>query len=133
MDRGRILLLGQSKEHTYEVRNLLDNKRFEIEIALSVEVAKTVLTQRGMNLLVMHTEVSQENAREFFDFCEERGVTIPLFVFGEETTQFRDLTPDWVHVSYFEKPYAADEVFREIDALKTTESRATIGLNPNIT
>ena len=39
MERGRILILGQSKEHTYEVRNLLDNRKFEIEIALSVALA----------------------------------------------------------------------------------------------
>ena len=60
MDRGRILVLGQTKEHTYEVRNLLDNRKFEIEIALSADVAKTVLAQRFMNLLVIHTEVPME-------------------------------------------------------------------------
>ena len=60
MERGRILILGQSKEHTYGVRNLLDNRKFEIEIALSVDVAKTILTQRYMNLLVLHTEISVE-------------------------------------------------------------------------
>ena len=57
MERGRILILGQTKDSTYEIRNLLDNRRYELEIALSREVAKQILAQRRMDLLIIHTEM----------------------------------------------------------------------------
>ena len=44
MDRGRILILGNSKESSFELRNLFDNHRFELEIALNKEIGKTVLS-----------------------------------------------------------------------------------------
>ncbi len=127
MERGRILILGQSKEHTYGVRNLLDNRKFEIEIALSVDVAKTILTQRYMNLLVLHTEISVEAMKEFFLFIRDRAIDLPLLIFGEETTQYRELIPNWLDVSYFEKPYAADEVYSTIQGLESKTSQAGVG------
>lgn len=127
MERGRILILGQSKEHSYEVRNLLDNRKFEMEIALSVDVAKTILTQRYMNLLVLHTEVPVEAMKEFFLFIRDRGIDLPLLIFGEETTQVRTLIPDWLEVSYFEKPYAADQVYRCIEGLEPKMSQTGVG------
>ena len=130
MERGRILILGKSKENTYEVRNLLDNRKFEIEIALSVDVGRTVLSQRYMNLIIMHTEVSREEATEFFAYVDQQAVDLPLFVFGEETTQYRDLLPEWVEATYFEKPYAASSVYSAIQGLEVKTSQDVVGSNP---
>ncbi len=127
MERGRILILGQSKEHTYEVRNLLDNRRFEIEIALSVDVARTILGQRYMNLLVLHTEVPAQEMKEFLGFIRDRAIDLPLLIFGEETAQCRALIPGWVDVWYFEKPYPADEVYSTIKGLAQKTSQAGVG------
>ncbi len=127
MERGRILILGQTKEHTYEVRNLLDSRKFEIEIALSAETAKTILTQRYMNLLVLHTEVPLEAVNEFFSFVRDRAIDLPLLVCGEETTQFRESIPDWLEVSYFEKPYAVDEIYSCIQGLEVKTSPTGAG------
>ena len=131
MERGRILVLGQTKEHTYEVRNLLDNKKFELELALSVDIAKLVLTQRYMNLLAIHTEVDAETAKDFFAFCLDRGVDLPLLIFGEEPEQFVELIPYWMQVWQFPKPYAADDVFKAIEELEMKSSQATVGMDPN--
>ena len=131
MERGRIFVLGQTKEHTYEVRNLLDNRKFEIELALSVDIAKLVLTQRYMNLLAIHTEVPEETAKEFFAFCLDRGVDLPLFIFGEEPEQLAELAPSWMQVRLFSKPYAADEVFSAIEEVEMKSSQATVGMDPN--
>ena len=132
MEQGRILILGRTKEHTYEVRNLLDNRKFEIEIVLSAEVAKTVLVQRFMNLLVLHTEVPEETTKDFLEFCTTQGVELPLFIFGEETAQVRELVPAWMEVRCFDKPYAADDVFSAIRELELKSSQATVGLNPDV-
>ena len=68
MDRGRILILGETKENSFELRNLFDNHRFELEIALNKDIGKTVLSTRMMNLLVMHSETINEESTEFFSY-----------------------------------------------------------------
>jgi hypothetical protein len=82
MERGRILILGQTKENTYEIRNLLYSKRFELDIALSKNVGKLILSQRQMNLLILHTEAIDAETQEFFEFLEERRIEIPVVLFG---------------------------------------------------
>ena len=117
MDRGRILIMGQTKESTYEIRNLLDNKRYELEIALSRDVGKLILAQRRMNLLILHTEAVEGDMEEFFDFLEERGIDIPIFLLGEEAKRFRETLPSRSEVACFEKPYAVDDMLTSIKAL----------------
>jgi DNA-binding NtrC family response regulator len=117
MERGRILILGQTKDSTYEIRNLLDNRRYELEIALSIEVAKMILVQRRMDLLIVHTEMLDADTEEFFDFLEERGIEIPVFVLGEEANRFRETMPMRSGVSCFAKPYAVDQMLTSIQAL----------------
>jgi len=117
MDRGRILILGQTKESTYEIRNLLDHRRYELEIALSRDVGKLILAQRKMNLLILHTEMLGAEMEEFFEFLEEKGIEIPIFLLGEEAKKFRESLPEKQEVSCFEKPYALEQMLTTIDAL----------------
>lgn len=117
MERGRILILGSTKENTYEIRNLLDNRRFELEIALSGDVGKMILSQRKMNLLILHTEAIDAQTQEFFEFLEERGIDLPVFVLGEEASRLRETIPLSSGVSCFEKPYPVDEMLTSIRSL----------------
>jgi DNA-binding NtrC family response regulator len=117
MERGRILIIGQTKESTYEVRNLLDNRRYELEIALSRDVAKMILTQRRMDLLILHTEMLDAEMEEFYEFLEERGLDLPVFVVGEEAQKFRESVPVRSEVACFGKPYAVEQMLTSIQAL----------------
>jgi response regulator RpfG family c-di-GMP phosphodiesterase len=117
MERGRILIMGQTKESTYEIRNMLDNKLFELEIALSRDVGKLILSQRRMNLIIIHTEMINSETQEFLEFLEEKGINIPIFILGEEAKRFRESMPACSEVACFEKPYAAEEVLTSIKAL----------------
>ena len=117
MDRGRILILGQTKESTYEIRNLLDSRRFELEIALSRDVGKMILAQRKMNLLILHTEMVNPEMEEFFEFLEEKGIEIPIFLLGEEAQRFRESIPERSEVSCFDKPYPVEQMLTSIEAL----------------
>ena len=117
MERGRILILGQTKENTYEIRNLLDNKRYELEIALSKDIGKLILLQRRMNLLIIHTEMLDPETQEFFEFIEERGIEIPIFLLGEEARKLREIIAPRTEVTCFEKPYAVGEMLTSIKAL----------------
>jgi hypothetical protein len=117
MERGRILILGQTKENTYEIRNLLDNRTFELEIALSRDVGKQILTQRRMNLLILHTEAIDSELEEFFEFLEDRGIEIPVFLLGEEAQRIGEQVTVPAGVTCFEKPYPVDEVITRIKSL----------------
>ena len=117
MERGRILILGQTKESTYEIRHLLDNRAFELEIALSRDVGKQILSQRRMNLLILHTEAMSAETEEFFEFLEDRGIEIPVFLFGDEAQRIGENIPACGTVTCFEKPYAVDQVMTSIQAL----------------
>lgn len=117
MERGRILILGQTKENTYEIRNLLDNRLFELEIALSKDVGRMILSQRKMNLLILHTEVLSEEVQEFVDYLEEKEIELPIFLLGEEARRLRSTLPEHVDVACFEKPYAVEEVLTSIRSI----------------
>ncbi len=121
MQRGRILILGQTKENSYEIRNLLDNRRFELEIALNKEVGKTVLSTRMMDLLIVHTEAIDEEATEFFQYLHDRDIGIPVMVVGEEAqTLSAPITERAVEdqpVRCFDKPYPVQELLGFIEEL----------------
>ena len=118
MQRGRILIMGQTKESTYEIRNLLDNKKYELEIALSKDVGKTILAQRHMNLLILHTEVLNEESKEFFDFLTAEGIELPVFILGEDATRLGEAVEAATsNVSCFDKPYPVNEMLESIGDL----------------
>ena len=116
MQQGRILILGQTKDNSYEIRNLLDHQRFELEIALTKEVGKLILSTRRMSLLIIHTEAISEELPEFFEFLEERGIEIPLMLLGEEARALGEKLPV-EKVTCFDKPYPAEQVLRHIQDL----------------
>ena len=117
MERGRILIMGHTKDTTYEIRNLLDNRRFELEIALSKDIGKAILCQRRMDLLILHTEMIDEDMSDFFEYLEERGVEVPVFILGEEASRFRETVPARTSVNCFTKPYAVEEMLTSIKSI----------------
>ena len=117
MERGRILILGNSKETTYEIRNLLDHHRFELEIALNPDVAKLILGERWMNLLIIHAELMNEKSSKLFEYIYDRDLDIPIMILGEEATKFRESLDQRNEVECFEKPYPVDEMLNYIRAL----------------
>jgi DNA-binding response OmpR family regulator len=117
MERGRILIMGETKESTYEIRNLLDSRRFELEIALSPDLGKAILSSRRMSLVILHTEIADESAKDFFEFLDDRGIDIPIFILGEEAARLEDAVPEGATVACFGKPYAVDDMLTRIQGL----------------
>ena len=117
MEQGRILIVGNTKESTYEIRNLLDNRRFELEIALSPEVGRSILSERWMNLLIIHTELLDEKSAKFFEFLVDREIDIPIMILGEEAGKYREALRCRNEVLCFEKPYPVDEMMTFIRTL----------------
>ena len=122
MERGRILILGGSKESTYELRSLLDNQRFELEIALSSDVGKSVLSARLMSLIMVHTEMLQQDNLEFVEFLKSRAARVPMAIFGDEAETVgqtfvkggRTMGSD---LKCFDKPYASEDLISFIEGL----------------
>lgn len=117
MDRGRILIMGKSKETTYEIRNLIDNQRYELEIALSQEVGKQVLSTRKMSLIMIHTEMLQEDSIEFFEFLRDRAINVPVLVLGDEAMQYGKNGVPAGEIHCFDKPYTPKDVISCIRSL----------------
>ncbi len=117
MERGRILIIGNSKETTYEIRNLLDHHRFELEIALTPDVGKSILSERWMNLLIIHTEMLDERSLKLFEFLHDRDIDIPILVLGDEAKKFKNAVSTRGAVEFFEKPYPVQEMLSYIKAL----------------
>ena len=115
MDRGRILILGNNKETTYEIRSLLDNQQFELEIALSPEVCKSVLANRQMNLIMIHAELLQENDPEFLEYLKDRSSQVPVVIMGGETEPATFAVDP--NVRRFIKPYSTSELLSYIKEL----------------
>ena len=119
MDQTRILILGQTKENSYEIRNLLDNRRFELEIALNRDIGKQILSSRKMDLVILHTEVVDESLAEFFEYLDHEGIEVPMMLLGEEANRLKESLPHVEAsadegVKCFEKPYPVDEMIRYI-------------------
>jgi len=117
MERGRILIVGNSKESTYEIRNILDNRRFELEIALSPEVGRSILAERWMNLLIIHTDLLDDRCEKLFEFIADRDIEIPILIVGEEAKKYREVISTRNETEFFEKPYPVDEILNFIHAL----------------
>ena len=117
MERGRILIVGGSKESTYEIRNLLDHRRFELEIALTPDVGKAVLAERWMNLLIIHTDLLDERCAKLFEYMADKDLEIPIMVVGEDAKKFREVFNSRKEVAYFEKPYPVQDMLNFIHAV----------------
>jgi hypothetical protein len=121
MEKGRILILGETKENSYEIRNLLDNRCYELEIALSKDIGRTILSSRLMDLLVVHTEAIDDEIPDFFEFLSDRGISIPVMVLGEEASTFAGRLAERIEpactVRPFDKPYAVEEMLGYIKSL----------------
>ena len=111
------MILGQTKENSYEIRNLLDGQRFELEIALNRDTCKTILSTRKMSLLIIHTETIAPELGELFDYLYENAISIPMLLLGEEATRLREQIPVDDSLKCFDKPYPVEEMIRYIRAL----------------
>ena len=117
MERGRILIIGDNKETTYEIRSLLDNQRFELEIALSSEVGKLVLDSRQMNLIMVDSAMIQKEDVEFLKFLQKRALDTPVAILGDDAQSVPRDVEITGEVQCFGKPYRIDDVLSFIRRL----------------
>ena len=84
MEMGRILIIGQEKDSAYAIRNVFELERYELELALQIDVAKSILTTRHIDLIVLDPHISCDENFDIIDFQLDHGLEIPIVVVGGE-------------------------------------------------
>ena len=110
MTPGRILIVAKTKENGFELRDLLDELRCEVEIALSASVGRAILDSRRMDLIVLHTEAVSAELVELFEYLDVRELDIPMILCGEEAKSLAERVPHPGPVECFDRPYAANRM-----------------------
>ena len=85
-------------------------QRFELEIALSAEVGKTVLNTRQMNLVLVHTAMLEGENLEFLQYLQKKMDRVPVAILGDEAGSIGRSMALPSDVRCFDKPYRTDEV-----------------------
>ncbi len=89
MDTGRLLIVGKDRDSAYAIRNVFESERLELELALHLDVAKTILTTRHVDLIVLDPAVCMNKEFDLIDFQLDHGLVIPLVLVGGESTGVR--------------------------------------------
>lgn len=89
MQKARILIIGQEKDSAYALRNVFEIERHEIELALQLDVAKAILRERWIDLVVLDPAVCLEDDFDLLDFELDHGLEVPLVIVGGESTGVR--------------------------------------------
>ena len=89
MERGRILVIGQKKDSAYAIRNVFDLERHELELALQLDVAKAILKERVIDVIVIDPQVCLQEDFDLIDFQLDHGLEVPVVIVGGESTGVR--------------------------------------------
>lgn len=87
--KPRILIIGHDRDSAYALRNVFDNQPYELEIGLGIEVAKSVLLERKIDLLLVDAQVCMQPEFDLIDFQIDHGVKIPVLLIGGESSGVR--------------------------------------------
>jgi DNA-binding NtrC family response regulator len=89
MQQGRILIVGQKKDSAYAIRNVFDMERLEIEVALELDVAKAVLLERVIDLIILEPAVCLQDDFDLVDFQLDHDLGVPMVLVGGEASGAR--------------------------------------------
>ena len=89
MKKGRILILGNHKDSAYAMRNVFDLEPHELELALQLDVAKSILCDRRIDLIVLDPMVCLQEGFDLIDFQLDHGLRVPIVLVGGESTGVR--------------------------------------------
>lgn len=89
MKKGRILILGRDKDSAYAMRNVFELEPHELELALQLDVAKSILRDRRVDLIVLDPLVCLQEDFDLIDFQLDHGLRVPIVMVGGESTGVR--------------------------------------------
>ncbi|MFQ5653984.1 MAG: hypothetical protein ACE5GW_04555 [Planctomycetota bacterium] len=89
MEKGRVLIVGCDKDSAYAIRNVFELEHIELELALMLEVAKSVLLERHIDLIIIDARLCLQDDFDLIDFQLDHGLQVPMILVGGESTGVR--------------------------------------------
>jgi len=89
MRKGRLLIIGHDRDAAYALRNVFEMAPHELEVTMQLDVAKEVLRERHLDLIVVDATVCLDAGFDLIDFQLDHGLEVPLVLVGGESTGVR--------------------------------------------
>ncbi len=84
--KSRLLIIGRDKDSAYAIRNVFEMESHELELALHLDVAKSVMIERQVDLVVLDPVVCLQEDFDLIDFQLDHGIAVPMILVGGEST-----------------------------------------------
>ncbi len=124
MLKGRILIIGRDKDSAYALRNVFEMEPHELELALSLDVAKAVLRERRIDLVILDPHVCLDEDFDFIEFQLDHGLLVPIVLVGGESTGVRRRVRSKGGVKIHSVPADGYKLIDFVRALETQEELA---------
>ena len=89
MRKGRLLIVGHDRDAAYALRNVFETEPYELEVALGLEVVKSVMRERHVDLVVIDATLCLGEGFDLIDYQLDHGLDIPMVLVGGESTGIR--------------------------------------------
>ncbi len=89
MRKGRLLIIGHNRDAAYALRNVFETAPWELEVTMQLDVAKDVLRERHVDLIIMDASVCLDSEFDLVDFQLDHGLEVPIVLVGGESTGVR--------------------------------------------
>jgi len=89
MRKARLLIIGHNRDAAYALRNVFENESYELEVTLDLDVVKSVLRERAVDLIVVDATCCLESEFDLIDFQLDHGLNCPIGLVGGESTGIR--------------------------------------------
>ena len=89
MRKGRLLIIGNNRDAAYALRNVFEMEPYELEVTLALDVAKGVMRERHVDLIVIDANCCLQEEFDLIDYQLDHGLDIPMVLVGGESTGIR--------------------------------------------
>ncbi len=113
----RMLLLTNEKNNAVRLRTVFEKMELEFEIAIGEETARTILSERFMNLVVMDASVLKGGTCWVFSFLHTRRLRIPVLILGADHTALKEPPPDPELVRFLPPPLDPGRIRQAVEEI----------------
>lgn len=100
----RILILTGDKTQAVHFRALLESFRAEFEIAIGEDIARSILSQRYMNMILIDASTLKLGSSWVFNFLANRGLQVPIVILGADASAVTGDLPESTDITCVPPP-----------------------------
>lgn len=87
MPAARILIIEDERQTVDTLRDLFEHHGYETEVALTRQVALTILQERKMDLAILSTEVQDASGIEILTEIKSANPNLPVIIISEQKSK----------------------------------------------